>query len=124
MSTNNQKTAQISVGASFAKNTASRLQSQLNAMAKRSLTLNIGKVKIVNKQFNQSMQKAMKQVETTSNKTTQTFTQNQRKKITAIDKLVSKYKMAQINYERFEKVAQRLIQSDKFKTRSLSQQTK
>jgi uncharacterized protein YunC (DUF1805 family) len=54
--------AQISVKADFSSGTTARLQSELNAMAKK-MVLRVGKIKIDNQQFNKSIQDGMKKAQ-------------------------------------------------------------
>jgi TP901 family phage tail tape measure protein len=60
--------AQISVQVNLGKGTAKRLQSQLNAISRRGLYLNVKHVKIQNKQLQKSMKESMGQIQKTVSK--------------------------------------------------------
>lgn len=112
--------AQLRVDATLAAGVTKKLQSQLNAVAKK-LTLRIGKVQIQNQQFNKSIQQGLKQVEKMSRATTTTMTSNNKKQLDLVDRLIGKYKTGKMSFDEFNKAGNRYL---KLKNTNLKQQAK
>jgi TP901 family phage tail tape measure protein len=102
----------LRIGATFGKNVAKDLQRELDALSKQ-LKLTIKDVNLAGTKVTQS-----------SNNTADNVTKAHKKQMDSIDKLINRYKSAQLTFEKFQEYGRKIAENDRFKEKSLDKQAK